>query len=44
MAEHTQKLVKGLMKDTDAYWQAWIAKCKYRGRWRENVRRSALVL
>lgn len=29
---------------TCQYWRAWIAKCKYDGRWRETVRRSALTL
>ena len=26
------------------YWRDWIAKCTYKGRWREAVYRSALVL
>ena len=26
------------------YWHKWIAQCTYRGRWRETVQRSALVL
>jgi GH15 family glucan-1,4-alpha-glucosidase len=26
------------------YWRHWIAQCTYRGRWREMVQRSALVL
>ncbi len=26
------------------YWRRWIAKCQYRGRWREMVERSALTL
>ena len=30
--------------ETVAYWRAWIAKSTYRGRWRETVHRSALVL
>ena len=29
---------------THKYWQKWIAKCSYRGRWAEMVYRSALVL
>lgn len=29
---------------TIKYWRDWIAKCSYTGRWREMVRRSALVL
>ena len=31
-------------KDTLAYWQSWAAHSSYRGRWREYVMRSALVL
>ncbi len=26
------------------YWRAWLSQCQYRGRWREMVHRSALVL
>jgi GH15 family glucan-1,4-alpha-glucosidase len=29
---------------TIAYWRKWIAGCRYRGRWRETVYRSALTL
>jgi GH15 family glucan-1,4-alpha-glucosidase len=29
---------------TIAFWRRWLSKCTYRGRWREEVRRSALVL
>ena len=29
---------------TVEYWQRWLAKCTYRGRWRETVQRSALAL
>jgi GH15 family glucan-1,4-alpha-glucosidase len=31
-------------KQTMNYWFAWIARSKYRGRWREMVNRSALIL
>jgi GH15 family glucan-1,4-alpha-glucosidase len=31
-------------KATLNYWRNWIAHCKYRGRWREMVNRSALTL
>ncbi|GCE31048.1 glucoamylase [Dictyobacter alpinus] len=31
-------------QDTMKYWQGWLAKCTYQGRWREMVQRSALVL
>jgi GH15 family glucan-1,4-alpha-glucosidase len=29
---------------TVAYWRRWLSQCTYRGRWREMVHRSALVL
>jgi GH15 family glucan-1,4-alpha-glucosidase len=29
---------------TVAYWRRWLSHCTYRGRWREMVHRSALVL
>jgi GH15 family glucan-1,4-alpha-glucosidase len=29
---------------TKRYWQTWLSECKYQGRWREMVYRSALVL
>ena len=31
-------------RETVAYWQGWLSKCTYHGRWRETVRRSALIL
>jgi GH15 family glucan-1,4-alpha-glucosidase len=33
-----------LFRATVDYWQAWISRCTYRGRWREMVHRSALAL
>lgn len=33
-----------LAQATAGYWRAWIARSSYRGRWREMVERSALVL
>ena len=33
-----------LFHDTIEFWRQWISKCTYRGRWREMVHRSALVL
>ena len=30
--------------ETARFWRAWIAKSKYKGRWREMVNRSALML
>ena len=31
-------------QQTAAFWKKWIAKSKYKGRWREMVNRSALML
>jgi GH15 family glucan-1,4-alpha-glucosidase len=31
-------------RETARFWKAWIAKSKYKGRWREMVNRSALML
>ncbi len=33
-----------LFRSTAAYWHEWVSKCRYRGRWRSMVTRSALVL
>lgn len=40
----TSGLVNGLLSETTAFWQGWIAKSTYRGSWREAVHRSALAL
>ncbi|MEW6248739.1 MAG: glycoside hydrolase family 15 protein [Nitrospirota bacterium] len=32
------------LRDTVAFWRGWLAQCRYRGRWREMVQRSALTL
>jgi len=31
-------------RDTVQYWRDWLSQCTYTGRWREEVRRSALAL
>jgi GH15 family glucan-1,4-alpha-glucosidase len=31
-------------KDTENYWRTWIGRSQYKGRWRETVNRSALLL
>ncbi|HEY3229621.1 MAG TPA: trehalase-like domain-containing protein, partial [Roseiflexaceae bacterium] len=36
--------VAGLFRNTVEFWHRWLAKCTYRGRWREMVHRSALAL
>ena len=33
-----------LFTETIEYWRRWISHCTYRGRWRETVSRSALLL
>ncbi|MGC1782012.1 MAG: glycoside hydrolase family 15 protein [Acidobacteriaceae bacterium] len=33
-----------LMKEALAFWRKWLSNCKYEGRWRETVLRSALTL
>src|SRR5258705_3190146 len=33
-----------LLKQTLEFWRRWVSKCRYDGRWREMVNRSALML
>lgn len=33
-----------LFNQTVEYWRHWLSSCDYRGRWREQVQRSALIL
>jgi GH15 family glucan-1,4-alpha-glucosidase len=41
LSEHeAEKLFQATVK----FWQRWLHSCTYRGRWRERVERSALVL
>jgi GH15 family glucan-1,4-alpha-glucosidase len=40
----TEEQEQVLMERTVAYWHKWLARCTYKGRWREMVNRSALVL
>ncbi|KAF2072849.1 hypothetical protein CYY_005826 [Polysphondylium violaceum] len=42
--EQLVELESHLFRDTVFYWQKWLDKCTYKGRWREMVERSALVL
>jgi GH15 family glucan-1,4-alpha-glucosidase len=37
-------LIYNLFQETVDYWLDWIGQCKYAGRWRESVERSALML
>jgi GH15 family glucan-1,4-alpha-glucosidase len=36
--------VEERFQETSRFWKKWIAKSKYKGRWREMVNRSALML
>jgi GH15 family glucan-1,4-alpha-glucosidase len=38
------RLQNEMLTATVEYWHHWLSKCTYRGRWREMVQRSALVL
>ena len=40
----TEEESERLFEDTVAYWRNWLSRCTYKGRWREMVQRSALVL
>jgi GH15 family glucan-1,4-alpha-glucosidase len=33
-----------IFHDTVTWWREWLSTCNYRGRWREQVQRSALML
>ncbi len=36
--------VSRIFHETVAWWREWLSACNYRGRWREQVQRSALLL
>ncbi|TKA63717.1 hypothetical protein B0A49_06953 [Cryomyces minteri] len=43
--EHiTSELIDQVQKDTSSFWFNWISRSKYKGRWREVVNRSLLIL
>jgi GH15 family glucan-1,4-alpha-glucosidase len=42
--EITTEVIEKQQHDTQAYWFNWISKSKYKGRWREIVSRSLLIL
>lgn len=43
-ASHDRDYYEREFLETKRYWQGWVARCQYQGRWREMVIRSALVL
>lgn len=40
----TTTVLDARQHDTMAYWSKWLAKSKYKGRWREDVNRSLMIL
>jgi GH15 family glucan-1,4-alpha-glucosidase len=40
----SRALYQKLLQDTKDYWRTWLSQCRYQGRWREMVQRSALAL
>lgn len=40
----SEKEAEDLFQSTVKFWHTWISSCTYRGRWREQVQRSALAL
>jgi GH15 family glucan-1,4-alpha-glucosidase len=36
--------ILAMFEKTRAFWQGWLGRCRYRGRWREVVERSAMTL
>src|SRR5712692_3201046 len=40
----SQDVYEAQFAETRRYWLRWISQCKYQGRWREHVQRSALAL
>ena len=42
--KETEEFVEEIIKTTVQFWNNWSEQCHYKGRWREMVRRSALIL
>jgi GH15 family glucan-1,4-alpha-glucosidase len=42
--EYSDEETREAYERTIAYWRRWLSQSRYRGRWRETVHRSALVL
>lgn len=40
----TTQVLDSQQHDTQSYWYNWISKSKYKGRWREVVSRSLMIL
>jgi len=44
LARPNMERIQARFHETSDFWRKWIAKSRYRGRWREIVNRSALML
>ena len=42
--EQVAAMFQKVLADTKDYWRTWLKQCRYQGRWREMVQRSALAL
>ena len=42
--EQVAAMFQKVLADTKDYWRNWLKQCRYQGRWREMVYRSALAL
>jgi GH15 family glucan-1,4-alpha-glucosidase len=40
----TTQVLDGQQHDTQSFWYNWISRSKYKGRWREVVNRSLMIL
>jgi GH15 family glucan-1,4-alpha-glucosidase len=41
---YSEKQAESRFKNTIEYWRRWLSKSTYKGRWREMINRSALIL
>ncbi|MCQ6483169.1 glycoside hydrolase family 15 protein, partial [Vibrio parahaemolyticus] len=41
---HSEDETRELFERTVSFWRGWLRTCRYQGRWREMVHRSALTL
>jgi GH15 family glucan-1,4-alpha-glucosidase len=43
-APPSEEEAENMLQSTVKFWQSWLSNCSYRGRWRDQVYRSALAL
>ncbi len=41
---YSEDEIRDAFAETVDYWRRWLAQCRYQGRWRETIHRSALTL